>query len=156
MMQGKFAITLSAHPMIDGFPGLPELPLRSGDHWMTYRVAPAGLDDKWWSIDKLYPSDIDEIVGLLTRQQGEWFSRMTSLEAFTGDWYRQVFQIEFAAKRLGLTPARLAYLQAALFASLGQTGTAIKVADTARTLAGPQASLFIAWVEELKQRLTGV
>ena len=149
MMQGKFAVSFGAHPMVEGFPGLPALPLRSGDHWLTYRLAPPGLDDRWWWIDRLYPDDVEEIGNLLTKGLGEWFSPLMSLEAFSENWYRQVFIIAFASKRYGPSAARLAYLHAAVFASLGQTGTALKVAETARSLAGPHATTFVGWIQEL-------
>lgn len=152
-VQNKFCISLFAHPKIQDYPGLPKFPLRTGDAWFTRRLAPTGLDDKWWWIDTLYPSDIDQITQLLSDDVDEWFSDLSSLEDFSGLWFKHVFELEFAAKRLGLTPARLAYAHAVVHAHLGDTEIALKIAEAALKNVGDRAVLFKAKLQEFQKLL---
>lgn len=151
--EGRFCITLYAHPRISGYPGLPDFPLRAGDYWLSHRLAPAGLDDQWWPADHLRSSEVDQIGGLIDGALAEWFSDVHCLSRFSEDWFRRMWTLEHAAGRLGLLPARLAYLQAAVFAEQGKVDMAVKLAGKARDEAGPQASVFLSWVDQFQSGL---
>lgn len=153
--QGKFCIDLYAHPLIEGYPGLPGLPLRAGDHWICRRLAPSGLEDKWWWADKLYQSDMEQIIQLLSDDLDAWFSETESLKQFSDGWYRQVYNLEYAAKRLGLLPARLAYLHAVVCAAQGHAETAMRIADTAMEKTGPKATTLRAWIKAFQKEVSG-
>jgi len=151
--QGKFCINLYAHPLIEGYPGLPDLPLRAGDHWLCQRLAPAGLEDKWWWIDKLYQSDAEQIIVLFSDDLDAWLSETESLKQFSNGWYRQVFNLDNTAKQLGLLPARLAYLHAVVYAAQGHTETAMKIAGTALENTGPKSTTLRAWIKAFQKDL---
>ncbi|ESQ92067.1 hypothetical protein ABAC460_04045 [Asticcacaulis sp. AC460] len=152
-MEGRFCITLYAHPRVSGYPGLPEFPLRSGDYWLSHRLTPAGLDDQWWPVDPLSSSDGDQIMGLIEGGLAEWFSDLQCLSRFSADWFRRMWTLDHAAARLGLLPARLAYLQAAVFAEQGKTDVAGNVAETAYEQAGPRAVMLQAWIRQFQSGL---
>ncbi|UWQ09693.1 DUF4304 domain-containing protein (plasmid) [Aliiroseovarius crassostreae] len=150
--QGKFCIDLYAHPLIEGYPGLPDLPLRAGDHWFCRRLAPSGLEDKWWWTDKLYRSDTEQIIQLLSDDLDAWFSETESLKQFSDGWYRQVYNLEYAAKRLGLLPARLAYHHAVVCTAQGHAETAMRIAGTAVAKRGQRPQRFERGLRHFRKR----
>ena len=153
MMQGKFCITLYAHPKLEGAPGLPEFPLRVGDHWLRHRVAPTGQSDQWWLSDGLTAGKADAISALLDAHLADWFAPLQTIEGFAGDWYRRAFNLDAEGRRLGLLPARLAYLFAIAMAETGDAATADRIAETALELAGPRAATLRAWIREFRKGL---
>lgn len=145
-LQGRFCLSLFAHPPIEGYPGLPDLPLRSGDHWCRCRLAPDGLEDRWWPADDLSASDVSEITGLLSGPLDDWFVGMASLQQFCESWHRAELDLEATARRFGLLPARLACLYAAAFAAQGQSATACRVADRSLEACRPEHAGLRAWI----------
>ncbi|CTQ61095.1 hypothetical protein LA5095_00094 [Roseibium album] len=153
LYKGKFCINLYSHPLIDGYPGFPKLPLSSGEHLFSRRMAVNELQDQWWRIEKLYRSDVREIEGLLSRELDLWFSKTESVKAFSENCPSQELEFKQTASFLGVLPCWLAYAHAAIFATLKKDQCAMKMADAALLASGPQADLFDENVREFKQAI---
>lgn len=146
--QGEFCVTLSAHPLVEGYPGLPGLPLSTGEHWLSRRLSPDGSSDRWWRADGLKQSDVDEITALMSTELDDWFAASKDFRSFSSLWSQQISDLPKAAARLGTMPARLAYLQAIVGAELGELEMSLMMAKTAQDHAGRQAVEFKSWVDE--------
>jgi hypothetical protein len=153
MMQGKFCITLYAHPRLDAR-GLPDFPLKEGEHWLWHRVVTDGAEDQWWPNEGISAEIATYIRDLLDKRATDWFARLDTVEHFAEDWFRRVFALDAEARRLGLLPARLAYLSAAATAATGDVATADRIAEKALELTGPRAVGLQAWIKAFRATLS--
>ena len=152
-LEGQFSISLHAHPRISGYPGLPDFPLRFGDHWLGRRLAPEGHEDRWWPSDRISRAEVAQIRELLDGPSKEWFSCLHDLEGFSGSWPEHAADLDGAARRFSTLPGRLAYLHALVAASRGDGPAAQAIADFALKRTGPQAVTLRGWIEAFQDNL---
>ena len=153
-LSDQFCINLYAHPLLEGYPGLPAPPLKIGEHWISPRLAPSGVEDMWWSRRNLMRGDVDQIITLSTSNAEAWFSALQSLEGFAAEWDTHCTNLEHVAAHFGTTEARFVYLHAVIGDFLGNSTTATYLAEEALRQTPPRATGLRAHIEDFKSTVT--
>jgi len=130
------------------------LPINSIDAWFRVKLCPTGEEDQWWFNDKLFESEVSEIIGLINDEMETWFSNFQSFDLFDQEWLNHHYSAGKSSNVLGIIGARLAYIHAIIAAHNGEKyNSSKKIADAAIAEAGESATILIEWINEFKRRL---
>lgn len=149
--QGKFCIELFTQPRLS-LP-LPENGVEPTTCWFRVKLAPDGLEDKWWPNEDLTDLDVAELRYLICVKAEAWFSLFPSIHgAFVERWEKLEADIREGSvwNKYGLTDARLAFVSALAHRIAGRHQNSREIAQLARELASPAATNFLGWVRDLE------
>ncbi|MCW3783690.1 hypothetical protein [Defluviimonas salinarum] len=151
LYEGKFCIELFTQPHLN-LP-LPEGRVEPETCWFRTKLAPGGLEDKWWPTKEISASDVAELRLLIGLTAESWFEHFPSISgAFVERWPTLEAGIRdgSAGRRYGAPHARIAFVSALSHRLAGLQDRSRAIAQLARETASPAETNFLRWLDDLE------